>query len=282
MDKQEFTKKRIVIANRKGGVGKTTVATHIAAGIALRGYRVALVDTDAQGHDALLVGLPKMDGLYNVMCADASLAEMIYVVDPMRFTPPGAPLESALYLLPGDKRTALIPYEQQNPFRFSNVIDDMIAMLNLDLVVIDTGPTASMFDGSVNVAADGFVYVTECASLSFDGLNESLTEIEAINREKVRMKLPATEMLGIIPNKYRHSTNNQRDNIQDLGRYFEGLVWPMLTQREAWSTATKYGQLMYSYLHGGPEEAEMLAIVDRLIAALTPPKPEENPEAVMS
>ena len=49
----------IAIANEKGGVGKTTTAVTIATGLARLGYKVVLIDTDAQGHCALYLGLDK-------------------------------------------------------------------------------------------------------------------------------------------------------------------------------------------------------------------------------
>ena len=77
------------IANMKGGTGKSTVATHIAAGLAIRGRKVLVLDTDPQGHAATLLGLPKDDGLYNMIVEKGNLTEIIRPVSPDVYTPPG-------------------------------------------------------------------------------------------------------------------------------------------------------------------------------------------------
>ncbi|HEX2619384.1 MAG TPA: ParA family protein, partial [Phototrophicaceae bacterium] len=153
----------IVVTNRKGGVGKTTITVHAAVGLNLRGYRVGIVDTDPQGHIALVLGLEKEDGLYRIMLdKSARLSDVLRVADPIRYAPTGYPVdpENPLYVLPSNIGTAIIPYEQRSPLRFKKVLDDMYRLLKLDYVFVDTGPSSNMFDGSVNVAADGFIYAT--------------------------------------------------------------------------------------------------------------------------
>lgn len=254
----------IVVTNRKGGVGKTTVATHVAGGLALRGYRVALVDTDAQGHSALALGLPKENGLFSIMTEQATFADVLRQVQPERYTPPGLEIESFLALLPGDRGTVMIPQEAPSPFRFRQVLDDMNDLLHLDYVIVDTGPTASMFDGAVNFAADWFLHVTECARLSFDGLKESIAAIDRINRENRRYKPTASQMLGIVPNRAEFKTSNHRVNVAALGEHFGDLVFPMIQKRTVFEVAMEYGQLVYSYAANGREMRQMEAVVNKV------------------
>lgn len=262
--------KTIVVANRKGGVGKTTIATHLAGGLALMNKRVGLVDTDPQGHAALAFGMPKENGLFTAMTEDGmSLSDVVRIVPPARFAPPGWEKMQPLYLLPSNKATAMIPIEQPSPFRFKEVLDDMAQVLELDFIIVDTGPTASMFDGSVNFAADHFLIVTECARLSFDGLQESLSEMKKINAQNQRYRPYGSTLLGIIPNKARFNTLNHRDNIQALAAQYPDLIWRAIDQRTVWEQAAEYGQLVYSYLPGGIEAEEAWKIAERVAEGIS-------------
>lgn len=259
--------KTIVVSNRKGGVGKTTVATHLAAGLATMGLRTALVDTDPQGHSASAFGLPKANGLHTVMTdLAARFADHLYEVPVDRYCP--WPVESNLFLLPSDKRTSRITEDQPSPFRFRRVLRDMADLLDLEYVVVDTGPSNSMFDGSVMLAADHYIIVTQCAALSFDGVREAMSELEAANRDVSEYRNDEINLLGIVPNMMRANTNNHRDNIGLLGNQFPGLVWKPVALRTVWEAAFEYGHLVYSYAPYEVEFHQAWDIVDTTLKTL--------------
>src|SRR5690606_15570436 len=93
-----------------------------------------------------------------------------------------AAARAAYDLVPSSTRTAAIASLEQDPFvlqdRLAEIIDDY------DVVLLDTAPTASMFDAAIYLAADAFVYVTVCEALAFDGLNKSLSKIERFGRKR--------------------------------------------------------------------------------------------------
>ena len=69
--------KIVTLLNEKGGVGKTTTATHLAAGLAIRGHRVLLLDTDPQGHATVTLGNKKMPGFYDLMVRNAAFEDIV-------------------------------------------------------------------------------------------------------------------------------------------------------------------------------------------------------------
>lgn len=81
--------KRIVIANQKGGVGRTTTAVTLAHGLARAGQRVLLVDCDPQGQVTSFLGLEKSAGLYEWLMERAPLVEVVVPASTMTHERPG-------------------------------------------------------------------------------------------------------------------------------------------------------------------------------------------------
>ena len=96
--------RKIAIANRKGGVGKTTTAVNISAGLALAGNKVLLIDTDTQGHCSRLLCVNPDKGLAELIDGTASPSETVITA------------RDGLYLLAGSKKKAerYIPADCKN------------------------------------------------------------------------------------------------------------------------------------------------------------------------
>lgn len=266
----------ITVSNRKGGVGKTTVSTHLAAGLSLLGFNVGLVDTDPQGHCASALGLPKVDSLFYLMTQDAKFSDYTFAVPAGAYALPEWDEPPPLALIPSDKLTALIPNtDGVSVFTFRRMIREFATIYDLDYVVIDTSPSNTLFDDSISLATDYYLYVTEVAALSFDGLMEATNELTQTNRDIQEFRDTEIEMMGIIPNKVRASTNNHRDNIKMLASEFgRSAIWSPITLRTVWESAFEYGQLVTAYAPFDVEYKDALGLVRSALRRLGEPVPK--------
>src|SRR5690349_6791367 len=144
--------KVISLINEKGGVGKTTLAAHIAAGLAIRRYRVVLADAAPQGHATLSLGLRKERGLYDLVGRDAPFKDVLRLVPPDVYGIPGAAHKGELYVIPSNAETRNIANTISDPF----TADDRLTELEdlIDIVVFDTSPTPSLLHGAIYLATD--------------------------------------------------------------------------------------------------------------------------------
>ncbi len=225
----------ITLANEKGGVGKTTLATTLAAGMAARGHQVLLVDADPQANATIAVGAKKRPGIYDLLIRDAAWHEVIMQV-PSKYYNANPQQPSRLYLLPGNVETRNIASSISDVFAITNRLQELEG--TMELIIIDTSPTPSLLHGSIYLATDGIIYPTTCEALAFDGLIESLRHREEANKVRNSKNMAAFKTLGIVPTLYRH-TKEHEDNLKDLKAAFPGLVWEPLPQRTIWTEAAR-------------------------------------------
>ncbi len=254
--------KTLTLINEKGGVGKTTLATHLAAGLTIRGYRVVLADADPQGHATVTMGHEKGPGMYDLLVRGASFREVLRPVSPEFFAVPGHPVKGQLYVVPSNVETRSIPIQISDAFA---VADRFRELENLvDVVIFDTSPTPSLLHGSIYLATDAIIYPTKCEFLSFDGLVESFNHREMIQPTRDRWGLKNIAVMGIVPMMYRASTIVHQENLNKLKSKYAHLVWPEVAMRTLWAEASTVGQMIYRFAPDSGAARDAWHIVDRV------------------
>ncbi|HRF96440.1 MAG TPA: AAA family ATPase, partial [Aggregatilineales bacterium] len=147
--------KTISLVNEKGGVGKTTLAVHLAAGFAMRGYKVLLIDCDPQANATRQLQVDESPALHDLIVRHAPWKTLLKIAPQQAWLPSDGMTSGKLYVLPGNVETRAI----------STLTDDVMALRErqqeldgvIDIVINDTAPTPSLFHSMVYLATDFFL-----------------------------------------------------------------------------------------------------------------------------
>jgi len=163
------------IANQKGGVGKTTTTVNLAAGLALIGQRVLVVDLDPQGNATMGSGIDKRKlelSVYDVLLESASIAEAKARADKAGYDVLGANRELA------GAEVELVELERREA-RLKSAIAG--ASQDYDFILIDCPPSLSMLTLNGLCSAHGVIVPMQCEYFALEGLTDLVNTIKQIH-----------------------------------------------------------------------------------------------------
>lgn len=247
----------ITIANRKGGVGKTTIAVALATGLADE-TRTLLVDLDSQANATESLGIKLQPGVFTWLAAE--------------LPPAIVRLENGLEVLPGDARTERANLILTSEGNLAAVHRGLQALREAyRYIILDCPPSLSMLTRAAIYAADYVLCPTTAEYLGVAGVRQLTALMAQIRNQHGR----PIQLLGIQPNKYDKRTREHRANLTDLVRVYgafgrnNGRVWPPLRQRIAVATASAEGRPLWEVLKGTARQ-EWEALVSRVKQYATP------------
>lgn len=237
--------KVISLLNEKGGVGKTTLAVHIAAGMAIRGKRVLLIDADPQGHATVTFGLKKEPMLHDLLVRDLPFHKAVRPVSPDIYSSSDHNVKGELIVIPSDASTRVIPLMTSDVMIVRSRLEEMEKVI--DVVIVDTAPTPSLLHGSIYMTTDAIIFPTKCEYLSFDGLVESMKHKDEASKARQNLGLTEIKVGGIVPMMYRTGTQADDYGIEVLTERFGTMVWPAIKLRTVWSQASFARRILYNF-----------------------------------
>ncbi|MCD9199372.1 ParA family protein [Aeromicrobium wangtongii] len=185
-----------VVANQKGGVGKTTTTVNIAAALALKGLRVLVVDLDPQGNTSTALNIPHAEGTPGVYEAIVDGTDLAELVKPCPDIPGLTVLPATIDLAGAEiELVSLVARESRLDRALQSYLKERAeAGDRFDYVLIDCPPSLGLLTVNAMVAGREVLIPIQCEYYALEGLGQLIRNIDLI-RAHLNPKLEITTIL---------------------------------------------------------------------------------------
>lgn len=224
--------KIIAIVNQKGGVGKTTTAVNLTAGLGMLGKKVLIVDIDPQGNTTSGFGINKRETVYssyNLITGDKSAEMVIKKTDfkgvdivPSAMDLAGAEIElSAMENRETKLKNALASVRE-----------------SYDYILLDCPPSLGLITLNALVATDTFLVPIQCEYFALEGLSQLMSTM----RQVKRLYNPTLEIEGVLLTMFDGRLNLTQQVVSEIKKFFgKKLYNTVITRSVRLSEAPSFG-----------------------------------------
>jgi len=210
----------LTVGNHKGGCGKTTTSTNMAAYLAMSGKRVLLIDLDPQGAATLGLGIDKKTlnkQMYDVMRGGAALLDIALPTEI-----PG------LDVAPCDLKLITIEHELDAQPGREFVLKERLEGLNnkYDFVVIDTPPNLSILTLNGLIACDELIIPVQCEYYALEGVDQLQVTLSILKN-----RLSREPKVRVVLTMFDARTKLSKEVAENVREYFQEKVFTTVIPR---------------------------------------------------
>lgn len=216
---------RYVVFNRKGGVGKSTIACNLAAVAAKSGRRTLVVDLDPQGNAThYLLGREAAE-------AQPDLADFFRETLGFHLLSPAADAEvhptafDGLWILPSSPELAELAPKLESRYKIYKLREKLDRLEGFDEVYLDTPPAQGFFTTSALIAADRCLIPFDCDEFSRRALYQLMGTIREVQQDHH----PELELAGIVVNLFQERARLPAELVAELEAEGMPLLEPYVT-----------------------------------------------------
>src|SRR5687767_1301253 len=235
-----------VVANQKGGVGKTTTAVNVAAALATKGLRILVIDLDPQGNASTALNIDHSEGTPGVYEALVDGTDLDELVRPCPELPGLTVLPASIDLAGAEiELVSLVARETRLDKALQSYLDDCEdAGDRIDYVLIDCPPSLGLLTVNALVAGREVLIPIQCEYYALEGLGQLVRNIDLVQRHLN----PSLEITTILLTMYDARTRLSSGVADEVRNFFGDKVLRTAIPRSVRiSEAPSYQQTILTY-----------------------------------